>query len=169
MVIVGNRMWNEMFAPNWMRDRISVSMTFLPMSDGGDTRPGLPGNPPVAGRRMAGGVKFRRIPCIAIAGARTDTPRPTRRRAYPTEFVKALTEAGYLAALIPEEYGGSGLSLKAAAVILEEVHARGGNSAACHAQMYIMGTILRHGSDEQKAATTCPASRRANCGCRPSA
>jgi hypothetical protein len=73
-----------------------------------------------------------------------------RERAYPSEFVAALTEAGYLAALIPEEYGGSGLNLGAAAAILEEVHASGGNGAACHAQMYTMGTILRHGSDAQK-------------------
>jgi alkylation response protein AidB-like acyl-CoA dehydrogenase len=73
-----------------------------------------------------------------------------RDRAYPTEFVAALTKAGYLAALIPEEYGGSGLSLRAAAAILEEVHASGGNGAACHAQMYTMGTILRHGSEAQK-------------------
>ena len=73
-----------------------------------------------------------------------------RERTYPTEFVAALTEAGYLAALIPEQYGGSGLNLGAAAAILEEVHASGGNGAACHAQMYTMGTILRHGSDAQK-------------------
>ncbi len=73
-----------------------------------------------------------------------------RERAYPTEFVAALTKAGYLGALIPEEYGGSGLNLGAAAAILEEVHASGGNGAACHAQMYTMGTILRHGSDAQK-------------------
>ncbi len=75
-----------------------------------------------------------------------------RERAYPTAFVKALTEAGYLAALIPEQYGGSGLTIRAAAAILEEVHAAGGNGAACHAQMYTMGTILRHGSDAQKKA-----------------
>jgi acyl-CoA dehydrogenase len=73
-----------------------------------------------------------------------------RERAYPSEFVAALTKAGYLAALIPEDYGGSGLPISAAAAILEEVHAAGGNGAACHAQMYIMGTILRHGSDAQK-------------------
>jgi len=73
-----------------------------------------------------------------------------RDRSYPTEFVAALTEAGYLAALIPEDYGGSGLGLGAAAAILEEVHASGGNGAACHAQMYTMGTILRHGSADQK-------------------
>ncbi len=69
---------------------------------------------------------------------------------YPTEFVNALTEAGWLAALVPEEYGGAGLSLTAASVILEEINASGCNSGACHAQMYIMGTILRHGSSEQK-------------------
>jgi len=73
-----------------------------------------------------------------------------RTRAYPTAFVTALTEAGYLAALIPEEYGGSGLTISAAAAILEEVHASGSNGAACHAQMYTMGTILRHGSPAQK-------------------
>jgi len=73
-----------------------------------------------------------------------------RERAYPTEFVTALTKAGYLAALIPEQYGGSGLNLAAAAAIMEEIHASGGNGAACHAQMYTMGTILRFGSDTQK-------------------
>lgn len=75
-----------------------------------------------------------------------------RDRAYPADFVAALTEAGYLAALIPETYGGSGLGLAHATAILEEIHKSGGNSAACHAQMYIMGTILRHGSPAQKAA-----------------
>ncbi|MEX2614307.1 MAG: acyl-CoA dehydrogenase family protein, partial [Gaiellaceae bacterium] len=69
---------------------------------------------------------------------------------YPEEFVAALTENGWLAALIPEEHGGAGLSLTAASVILEEINASGGNAGACHAQMYTMGTILRHGSDEQK-------------------
>src|SRR4029079_12507971 len=73
-----------------------------------------------------------------------------RERAYPAEFVEALTKAGFLAALIPEEYGGSGLSLRAAAAIMEEVHAAGCNGAACHAQMYTMGTMLRHGSVAQK-------------------
>jgi alkylation response protein AidB-like acyl-CoA dehydrogenase len=73
-----------------------------------------------------------------------------QERGYPTEFVRALTEAGYLAALIPEEYGGAGLTLSAAAAILETVQAEGCNGAACHAQMYIMGTILRHGSPAQK-------------------
>ncbi|WP_104018697.1 acyl-CoA dehydrogenase family protein [Roseovarius nitratireducens] len=74
------------------------------------------------------------------------------RRAYPTEFVAALIREGYLAAMIPEEYGGSNLPLTAAAVILEEIHRQGCNAAACHAQMYTMGTLLRHGSQAQKAA-----------------
>ena len=74
-----------------------------------------------------------------------------RRRAYPKEFVDALIREGYLAAMIPEEYGGSGLNLSAAAVILEEIHRNGCNAAACHAQMYTMGTVLRHGNAEQKA------------------
>jgi len=73
-----------------------------------------------------------------------------RERAYPTEFVQALTEAGFLAALIPEEYGGSGLTMRAATAIMEEIQAAGCNGAACHAQMYTMGTLLRHGSAEQK-------------------
>jgi len=73
-----------------------------------------------------------------------------RDKAYPTEFVSALTEAGWLAALIPEEYGGAGLPLSAGAAILEEIHRSGGNAGACHAQMYTMGTLLRHGSNEQK-------------------
>jgi len=73
-----------------------------------------------------------------------------RERAYPAEFVKALTEAGFLAALIPEDYGGSGLTMSAAAAIMEEIHATGCNGAACHAQMYTMGTVLRHGNAEQK-------------------
>jgi alkylation response protein AidB-like acyl-CoA dehydrogenase len=75
-----------------------------------------------------------------------------RERAYPAAFVQALTEAGYLGALIPEEYGGSGLPLSAAVAILEEIHHAGCNGAACHAQMYIMGTLLRHGSEAQKRA-----------------
>jgi acyl-CoA dehydrogenase len=69
---------------------------------------------------------------------------------YPEEFVAALTENGWLAALVPEQYGGAGLSITAASVILEEINASGCNSGACHAQMYTMGTILRHGSEEQK-------------------
>jgi acyl-CoA dehydrogenase len=73
-----------------------------------------------------------------------------KKAAYPQDFVKALTESGYLAVLIPEEYGGSGLGIIEAGVILEEINHSGGNSGACHAQMYTMGTLLRHGSDEQK-------------------
>jgi acyl-CoA dehydrogenase len=74
-----------------------------------------------------------------------------RREAYPSEFVQAMTEAGYLSSLIPEEYGGAGLSLRAAGVILQECHSNGCYAAAAHAQMYTMGTVLRHGSPEQKA------------------
>ena len=73
-----------------------------------------------------------------------------RDRSYPSEFVKALTESGFLSVLIPEEYGGSGLGLAAAAAVLEEIHRSGGNGGACHAQMYTMGTLLRHGSIKQK-------------------
>ena len=72
------------------------------------------------------------------------------KREYPKEFVEALTKAGYLACLIPEKYGGSGLPLQAACAILEEIQRSGGNGAACHAQMYIMGALLRHGSEKQK-------------------
>src|SRR4051812_49697797 len=75
-----------------------------------------------------------------------------RERAYPTEFVQALTEAGFLSVLIPEEFGGSGLGLGAATAVLEEIHRSGCNGAACHAQMYTMGVILRHGSPAQKEA-----------------
>jgi acyl-CoA dehydrogenase len=74
-----------------------------------------------------------------------------RKSEYPTDFINALTKAGYLGALIPESYGGAGLGLTAAAAILEEIHASGGNAGACHAQMYTMGTVLRHGSDAQKS------------------
>jgi len=73
-----------------------------------------------------------------------------RDRIYPTEFVTALTEAGYLGSLIPEEFGGAGLPLSAAVAILEEIQASGANGAACHAQMYMMGSLLRHGSETQK-------------------
>ncbi len=76
--------------------------------------------------------------------------RIDREEAYPQEFVQALTEAGWLAALIPAEYGGAGLGISEAAVIMEEINRSGANGGACHAQMYIMGTVLRHGSDEQK-------------------
>ena len=71
-------------------------------------------------------------------------------RKYPTEFVQALTQAGYLSVLIPEEYGGSGLGIRAASAIMEEIQKAGCNGGACHAQMYTMGTVLRHGTDEQK-------------------
>src|SRR5262245_46852280 len=71
-------------------------------------------------------------------------------RGYPDEFVGALTKAGWLAALIPQEYGGSGLSLTEASIIMEEINRCGGNSGACHGQMYNMGTLLRHGSEAQK-------------------
>ena len=74
----------------------------------------------------------------------------TKEQAYPEAFIAALTQAGWLAALIPEAYGGAGLGLMAASVILEEINRSGANSGACHAQMYIMGTLLRHGSDAQK-------------------
>jgi len=75
-----------------------------------------------------------------------------RDRAYPTEFVRALTDAGYLSVLIPEAFGGSGLGISAAAAIMEEIQKSGCNGAACHAQMYTMGTVLRHGTDAQKQA-----------------
>ena len=71
-------------------------------------------------------------------------------RAYPAAFVDALTQAGWLAAMIPQEYGGSGLGLAEASVIMEEINRSGGNAGACHGQMYNMGTLLRHGSDAQK-------------------
>jgi acyl-CoA dehydrogenase len=85
--------------------------------------------------------------CADFPGAYWRGLEPDR---YPEDFVAALTEHGWLAALIPEQYGGPGLTLGAASVILEEISASGGNPAACHAQMYVMGTVLRHGSEEQK-------------------
>jgi acyl-CoA dehydrogenase len=85
--------------------------------------------------------------CESFPGEYWRSLEPDR---YPEEFVQALTEHGWLAALIPVEYGGAGLGVTAASVILEEIHASGGNAAACHAQMYTMGTLLRHGSEEQK-------------------
>ena len=72
------------------------------------------------------------------------------KRAYPDAFVRAMTEAGYLAVLIPEAYGGAGLGIREASIVLEEINRSGGNAAVCHAQMYIMGTLLRHGSEAQK-------------------
>src|SRR3954467_5585988 len=79
--------------------------------------------------------------------------------AYPEAFVKALTAAGWLAALIPAEFGGGGLGVTEASVILEEINRSGANSGACHAQMYIMGTLLRHGSEEQKRRYLPPIAR----------
>src|SRR5215203_3294241 len=80
---------------------------------------------------------------------KTETHEELRRRD-PEEFVRAMTQAGYLGALIPEEYGGMGLSLSEATVILEEINRSGGNAQPAHAQVYTMGTLLRHGSEEQK-------------------
>ncbi|MBL3562071.1 acyl-CoA dehydrogenase family protein, partial [Rhodovulum sulfidophilum] len=76
--------------------------------------------------------------------------RIDEERGYPEAFVQALTEAGWMAALIPEEYGGSGLGLTEASVIMEEINRSGGNSGACHGQMYNMTTLVRHGSEEQR-------------------
>ena len=73
-----------------------------------------------------------------------------KKREYPEAFVRRLTELGWLAAMIPEEYGGTGLGIIEASLILEEINHSGGNATVCHAQMYIMGTLLRHGSEEQK-------------------
>jgi alkylation response protein AidB-like acyl-CoA dehydrogenase len=87
--------------------------------------------------------------------------------AYPFEFVNALTEAGYLGALIPEEYGGAGLPISAGCAILETIHESGCNAGACHAQMYTMGTVLRHCS-EARRKSICRRSRRASCASRPS-
>src|SRR5688572_16835687 len=81
------------------------------------------------------------------------------RREYPVEFVRALTASGYLAALIPEQYGGAGLGMSEACAILEEINRSGGNAAACHAQMYTMGTLLRHGTEEQKQRWLPPIAR----------
>jgi acyl-CoA dehydrogenase len=86
--------------------------------------------------------------CAGFPGEYWRSLEPDR---YPEEFVQALTDGGWLGALIPEQYGGAGLGLTAASVILEEINASGGNAGACHAQMYTMGTLLRHGSDEQKS------------------
>ena len=84
------------------------------------------------------------------------------RREYPEKFVTELTEAGYLAALIPPEYGGAGLGIREGGLILETINYSGGNAGACHAQMYIMGTVLRHGSEARRL-------RRARCDSRRSA
>jgi acyl-CoA dehydrogenase len=123
---------------------------------------------PTASRRRAIGQKLWAMPDInPRAGEHTEIreavraacapfdsaywQRIERESAYPDEFVRALTVAGWLAALIPEEFGGGGLSLTEASIILEEINRSGANSGACHAQMYIMGTLLRHGSPAQKA------------------
>ena len=74
-----------------------------------------------------------------------------KNKAYPSEFVEALTEGGYLSVLIPEDFGGAGMDLGAACAVLEEIQRSGGNGGACHAQMYTMGTLLRHGSKAQSA------------------
>jgi acyl-CoA dehydrogenase len=101
-----------------------------------------------------GGESFSNLRDAVRALCATFPPEYWRKldeqHAYPEEFVRALTQAGWLSALIPEEYGGAGLGITEASVILEEVNGSGGNSGACHAQMYIMGTLLRHGSPEQK-------------------
>lgn len=89
-----------------------------------------------------------RAVCERFDGPYWQSLEPDR---YPEEFVTALTESGYLGALVPEEYGGGGATLTEASIILEEISASGGNPSACHAQMYVMGTVLRHGSPEQKA------------------
>ena len=89
------------------------------------------------------------------------------RSAYPEEFVEAMTKAGHLAALIPEEYGGGGVGVTEASIILEEVNHSGGNAGPCHAQMYTMGTVLRHGS-ESKSGAISPVLPRGNCGCNRS-
>ena len=103
--------------------------------------------------------------CADFPGAYWRGLEPDR---YPDAFVKAMTAAGLLAVLIPAEYGGSGLGLEQAAVILEEVNAAGGNASACHAQMYTMGTLLRHGTEAQKQRWL-PRSRAARSASRPSA
>jgi acyl-CoA dehydrogenase len=112
----------------------------------------------LAGRAGLDGVSEDTFPEIREAVCRLCAAYPgsywqahDRERSYPAEFVAALTKAGFLSVLIPEQYGGSGLGLQAACAVLEEVHRSGGNGGACHAQMYTMGVILRHGSEEQKA------------------
>jgi len=109
-------------------------------------------------RQRQDGVSAESNPdiCEAVRRLCASFPGPywqahDRERTYPAQFVSAMTEAGFLSVLIPEEYGGSGLGLQAACAVLEEVHRSGGNGGACHAQMYTMGVILRHGSSEQKA------------------
>jgi acyl-CoA dehydrogenase len=88
------------------------------------------------------------------------------KRGYPEEFVDALTKAGWMAALIPQEFGGSGLSMAEASVIMEEINRSGGNSGACHGQMYVMNSIVRSGSEAQKTRC-CPRLPRASCASSP--
>ncbi len=87
-------------------------------------------------------------------------------RAYPTEFVKKLTDEGFLGCLIPEAYGGAGLGLIEACAILEEISRAGGHPGAAHAQMYVMGSLLRHGTDAQKTQYLPAIAAKVNCGCR---
>ena len=100
--------------------------------------------------RPISGNPLRRARTLRAISRRNISADIDEQRAYPEEFVDALTKAGWLAALIPEEYGGGGLSLTEASVIMEEINRSGGNAGACHGQMYNMGTLLRHGSEEQK-------------------
>ena len=93
--------------------------------------------------------------------------RLDRERAYPTQFVTALTEAGFLSVLIPEEYDGSGLGLEAACAVLEEIHRSGSNGGACHAQMLHHGERCSSTAARSRSARTCPRSPAANCACRP--
>jgi alkylation response protein AidB-like acyl-CoA dehydrogenase len=95
-------------------------------------------------------LEIRRAVRELCAGFPAEYWRALEPDRYPEEFVRELTDNGWLAALIPHEYGGAGLGVTAASVVLEEINASGGNAAACHAQMYTMGTLLRHGSEEQK-------------------
>ena len=91
-----------------------------------------------------------------------------RAREYPDAFVDALTEAGYLAVLIPAEYGGGGLGITEGSIVLEEINRSGGHSAGCHAQMYTMGALLKHGSRRPRSRPICRRSRTGRCGCRRS-
>jgi acyl-CoA dehydrogenase len=120
--------------------RIEATGATMPSS----SPPSAPAGPDIGAIRQAVAALCARFP--GAYWRRLD-----RERGYPRDFVHALTEGGFLACLIPEEHGGSGLGLGAAAAILEEIHKSGGNGAACHAQMYIMGSLLRHGSPAQKA------------------
>jgi acyl-CoA dehydrogenase len=90
-------------------------------------------------------------------------PRSTKQRGYPEAFVDALTKAGWMAALIPQEFGGSGLSMAEASVIMEEINRSGGNSGACHGQMYVMNAIVRSGTSRTEGEATCRASPQASC------